>query len=54
VWSDTLETVSEQKIGALQESMTSTALAVGAQIAAVEIVIALIRELLTSGDSAGT
>jgi SPP1 gp7 family putative phage head morphogenesis protein len=54
VWSETLDTVSEQKLGALQESMTSTALNAGMQIAAVEIVIAIIRKLLAGEDSAGT
>jgi SPP1 gp7 family putative phage head morphogenesis protein len=54
VWSETLATVAEQKIVALQESMTSAALAVGMQIAAVEAIIALIRELLAGDDDNGT
>jgi SPP1 gp7 family putative phage head morphogenesis protein len=56
VWSDTLETVSEQKLDALQESMTSTALSAGLQIAFVAIVIEAIRRMLADDkeERAGT
>lgn len=53
-WSGTLATVAEQKLGTLQESMTSTALTVGMQIAAIEIIMDLIRQLLAGDAGAGT